>query len=466
MTHDRRSFLQAGGLAAFGLLGSERFADVPVRVEQADEDTDLDWPEIDVRVTQDTGSTSHWVLPGRRQLSEYVFGTPDNPKMTSQHWIDQAEGPVKEFLEEQPTQVGLPVELRRTNSDGTEFTIADVLTGFSDAGQQTESELDLTYMDRQPWDTPGLPDDTRDTAEVTARFNDPAGNEYEVELEYILQPPFPPWETGGGVVTGTWLHGVTGTGTPLMPRLFNYAALWGVGNLLVNGEVAGENRLIHFMTTENVRKADSYGLALDEELPLSEDERFLGHPHHTHLFVPPIEATPEGPVSSPVPTEFELPNGETQPFIHYMWDEDVIEEVVIREGNGETPEEAETQDPSTANVTFGDQQSDGSEVTVESASVPDGGFVVVHDESLVDRAIIDSMLGQSAFLEPGVHRDVTVELDDPLEESQRLIAVLYRDENENEEYDFVTSNRTVDGPYTREGQRKAVHDFASITVGE
>jgi hypothetical protein len=337
MTHDRREFLQLGALAGVGALGIDGLEDVPIRFEQ-DGDDGTGWPGIDVRLTQESGNTAHWVLPGRRPLSEYVFGTPDNPQMTGEHWVDIAEGPVKAVLEEQTLQVGLPVEQRRTNEDGTEYTVADILTGFSDSAEQTDGELDVTYMDRQPWDTPGEPGDTLDTAEVTAEFTDPAGNEYEAVLDHIIKPPFPPWETGGGVVTGTWLHGVTGTGTPLMPRLFTHAALWGLGALRVNGEVVDEGRVMHFMTTENVRKADSYALALDEELPLSEGERFLGHPHHTHLFMPPIKGTPEGPQASPVPTEFELPNGETQPFVHFMWDEDTIEEVVIREADdgGET----------------------------------------------------------------------------------------------------------------------------------
>ncbi|MFC7081524.1 hypothetical protein [Halorussus caseinilyticus] len=256
--------------------------------------------------------------------------------------MNVAEGPVKRLLQEQTYQVGLPVEQRQTNADGSAYTITDILTGYSDSAQETEGELDVTYVDRQPSDTPGEPGDTRDTAEVTARFADPAGNEYEVVLDHIVQPPFPPWETGGGVVTGTWLHGVTGTGTPLMPRLFNYGALWGVGALRVNGEMAATGRVIHFMSTENVRKADSYALALDEELPLSEDETYLGRPHHTHLFLPPIEATPEGPRPSPVPTAFELSDGETQPFVHYMWDEDTIEEVaVLGSGGGETTTDSE-----------------------------------------------------------------------------------------------------------------------------
>ena len=342
MTRDRREFLQLGALAGFGALDADGLADVPIRFEQEDGDGGTGCPGLDVRVTQEAGKTAHWVLPGRRRISEYVFGTPENPRTTGQHWINVAEGPVKKLLQEQTYQVGLPVEQRRTSEDGSEYTITDILTGYSDSAEQTDGMLDVKYMDRQPWDTPGEPGDTRDTAEVTARFTDPAGNEYEVMLDHIVKPPFPPWETGGGVVTGTWLHGVTGTGTPLMPRLFNYAALWGLGALRVNGEVVDEGRVIHFMTTENVRKADTYELALDEELPLGEDERFLGHPHHTHLFMPPIKGTPEGPVASPLPTQYELENGETQSFVHYMWDEDAIEEVVIREAAGEETTPAET----------------------------------------------------------------------------------------------------------------------------
>jgi hypothetical protein len=138
-----------------------------------------------------------------------------------------------------------------------------------------------------------------------------------------------------------------------MPRLFNYGALWGVGALKVNGEVVEEGRVMHFVTTENVRKADSYQLAIDEELPLAEDERLLGHPHHTHLFLPPIKATPEGPQPSPVPTQFELENGETQPFVHFMWDEDAIAEVVVREAAGAETTPGETAPEATTPATDG-----------------------------------------------------------------------------------------------------------------
>ena len=100
--------------------------------------------------------------------------------------MSAAEGPVRRLLEEQPYQVGPPEELRETDEDGTEYTVATINTGHSDSARETEGELDVTYQDRQPWGTPGEPGDTRDTAEVTARFANPAGNEYGVVLDHVV----------------------------------------------------------------------------------------------------------------------------------------------------------------------------------------------------------------------------------------------------------------------------------------
>lgn len=124
-------------------------------------------------------------------------------------------------------------------------------------------------------------------------------------------------------MTNAVIHGDTGIGTPLEPRQYLYGAFWGVGDLLVNGEVADTNREVHFMTTEVVRN-EEYELAIGEDLPLGEEEAFAGQSHHTHGILPPIKATPDGPEFDPVSTAFELPNGETQPFIHIMFDEDTV----------------------------------------------------------------------------------------------------------------------------------------------
>jgi cytoskeletal protein RodZ len=129
-----------------------------------------------------------------------------------------------------------------------------------------------------------------------------------------------------------------------------------------------------------------------------------------------------------------------------------------------TPEETPTPEAETASVTFESQSSNGSEVMVDSVAVPEGGFVVVHDVGVTGSEAIESILGTSEYLDRGTQGNVTVELDEPLNESQRLVAVVYRDSNENQEYDFVNSNRTADGPYRQADGRAAVNDFANVTV--
>jgi PGF-CTERM protein len=116
----------------------------------------------------------------------------------------------------------------------------------------------------------------------------------------------------------------------------------------------------------------------------------------------------------------------------------------------------------TADATFENQASGGNSVTVDSVYVPDGGFVTIHDSSVAEGAVFDSVRGTSTYLEPGLHRDVTVALDQPVEDDTTLVAMPHRDTNDNEKYDFVDSSGEDDGPYTdRSG---AVTDNADIAV--
>jgi hypothetical protein len=124
-----------------------------------------------------------------------------------------------------------------------------------------------------------------------------------------------------------------------------------------------------------------------------------------------------------------------------------------------------------ASVTFDDQSTGGKTVTVASVTVSEGGYVVIHDSSLLDGAVLESVIGVSEYLEAGSHEDVTVTLFDVpggefetsmLEEDQTLIAMPHRETNDNETYDFLTTEGEVDGPYTEDGE--AVVDEAAITV--
>jgi len=124
-----------------------------------------------------------------------------------------------------------------------------------------------------------------------------------------------------------------------------------------------------------------------------------------------------------------------------------------------------------ASVTFSDQSSDGTTVTVDAVVLPDGGFVTIHDSSLLGGAIVDSVVGTTGYLEPGTYESVTVTLFDvpgasfdesALAENETLVAMAHRDTNGNQTYDFVATRGQVDGPY-RIG-RDPVVDDARVTV--
>ncbi|MFC6722200.1 DUF7282 domain-containing protein [Halovenus amylolytica] len=116
----------------------------------------------------------------------------------------------------------------------------------------------------------------------------------------------------------------------------------------------------------------------------------------------------------------------------------------------------------TATVEFSDQSTDGTTVVVDSTSLPEGGFITIHDSSLADGDAIGSVRGTSEYLESGDHEGIEVELDDPLVEDDTLIAMPHRDTNDNQTYDFVDAEGEEDGPYTADGG--PVTDDAAVQV--
>ncbi|UPV98789.1 hypothetical protein M0R88_09615 [Halorussus gelatinilyticus] len=114
-----------------------------------------------------------------------------------------------------------------------------------------------------------------------------------------------------------------------------------------------------------------------------------------------------------------------------------------------------------AAVTLQNQESDGSTVMVASAAVPEGGFVAIHDLSLLEGEVLGSVIGVSELLDAGEHQNIEVTLfegvpgaqfdQSALQETQPLIAMPHQNTNGNESYDFVSSQGEADGPYTRAG---------------
>lgn len=271
-----------------------------------------------VEVTQQKGKPVNWVLPGPRRISEEVFGTPDNPLLgdAALKHAKKFNPKMADLLDQFPTLVALPEDMRQTNDDGSEFTITSVPTAFSDEARPVEGSLNLTYRDRAPW--AGFLQG-QDEAKLDVQFTDPEDNTYRGQINKLDRKQ----EThAGGVLVGGLIHGKTGIGSPLFPQVYNYASFWGVGTLDINdGEQTLENRVIHFMTTQMARDND-YALAVDENMPL--DWPFLGRSHHTHGFFFPIKMTEVGPTYDPLDLPFPSNKDQGQPFIHIMFDMDEV----------------------------------------------------------------------------------------------------------------------------------------------
>ncbi len=125
-----------------------------------------------------------------------------------------------------------------------------------------------------------------------------------------------------------------------------------------------------------------------------------------------------------------------------------------------------------AKVWFDNQRSDGTSVVVKKAELSDGGFVAIHDSSLLDGKVFDSVIGVSDKLDAGTHECISVDLYDgvpggnydmdKLDSDTTLIAMPHYDSNDNGTYDFLTSKGDADGPYTK--NKKPVVDKAKITL--
>lgn len=340
----RRSVLLGTGAAGIaGLLGSPAAAKQAKQIEnnkRADK-------QFAVTSSQAAGNSVHWLLPGPRQIDPYVFGTPEAGLSTPQRGDDHIAHKIWYFQQHRPgivgllagdgehdplpLPVGLPEMARGTNDAGDRYTQTKMPVPFgdkaigSDDSDGLDGALDVTYLDRTGFEGQGPVEDEID---LDIWFTDPAGNRYEFDIHHLERHDGAHLH-GQGVVTGTYMHGITSIGTPLMPTQYSFGSLWAVGDLLVNGEVTSDrnrDRTIHLMTTQNVRTAD-YNLAIDEELPLGthgNPDPYLGRDSHTHVFLPPIKETDDGPRRVPLDTAFELPNGRAQPFIHFMFDEDDV----------------------------------------------------------------------------------------------------------------------------------------------
>lgn len=261
-----------------------------------------------VNISQQPGGDVRWILPGERRLDPSIFGTPQAP------------------LGFEPI-IGVPVENRSISKDGMEFTTTMDATPFSDNYQKVNGTFYMNLTDRTPVDVK----QSKDAATAVFRFTDPTGNvRYGVILRNLTRvgqghPVF------GGVVIDGVAHGRTAIDTRLVPTSYVYGAFWGIGDLYVNGTLVSRNRVIHAMATESLRSSDNegYKLLFDNQLPHAGIE--------AELLLPDMIMSENGTMQKePVPTNYTLPDGQEQPFIHVAFEDSRIKGLPILDFNNTT----------------------------------------------------------------------------------------------------------------------------------
>ncbi|MCW9708773.1 hypothetical protein [Fodinibius salsisoli] len=246
---------------------------------------------LEVEITQKSGGV-FVILPSKRKLDPYVFGTPQVPRA----------------LAGTPGINGLPPGVRGINNG--QYTEMEKPSPFGDKNiVMGNGKLDIKAVDATATDA----GKTNDEIKFMASWQDKQGNTYEVRCCGMLAAHGVEYPTFGGVVTNTVMHGSSRIGTALMPTMYTYFAFWGMGEIRKNGDVLDKPRLVHGMLTEYVRKKD-YELAFDDEVTPTRK--------HFHLMVPPMrpEMKEQKFVHEDVKTGFKLPNGMELPFWHVMFE--------------------------------------------------------------------------------------------------------------------------------------------------
>jgi membrane-bound metal-dependent hydrolase YbcI (DUF457 family) len=120
----------------------------------------------------------------------------------------------------------------------------------------------------------------------------------------------------------------------------------------------------------------------------------------------------------------------------------------------------------TASVAFRNQTLQNDTLTVAKARLPRGGFLIAHNESYQRTGdALTSAVAISRYLPPGNHSNVTLSVaQGALTESQTVTIRPSLDTNNNQQYDFVTSDGFQDVAYETVNRSGVITDPAQVRV--
>lgn len=124
-------------------------------------------------------------------------------------------------------------------------------------------------------------------------------------------------------------------------------------------------------------------------------------------------------------------------------------------------------------VVFPNQVTDGSSIEIESAYLPDGGFISlvdpvaghetiwpIADETMpdLDDILATQVKGATEYLDAGEHEEIVLETNEPIEGEKLYQVWIHQDTTGDETFTFVESVGEDDGPYPAEFDVDAADD--------
>jgi len=180
-------------------------------------------------------------------------------------------------------------------------------TPFSNSLNMSSGSYSVTVNDASENDSQSSQDAV---TSVEIRFTGSDGTHYLIDgINAIHKPEGAGDHTFfGGVGLNKVMHGDTGIGTNMMPKMLSYITFWGLTDLknADTGQIIAQDRLIHFMTATRVR---------DENLEMVtsadvDSSNYNYRKAETHIILPPQDTQGN---SSPVP-------GTAHGFLHMMFE--------------------------------------------------------------------------------------------------------------------------------------------------
>ena len=142
---------------------------------------------------------------------------------------------------------------------------------------------------------------------------------------------------------------------------------------------------------------------------------------------------------------------------------------------GQTQTQAQNQ--SNPSITFTNQTINGSEVAVESVTLPTSGFVVLDLSGAgIEGVLEEDAVAISEQLSAGTHQNVTIPVNQSppggvanrtsLNNTGNYEVIVYEDSNNNSRFEYLTSGTSIDQPFIVGSgtQERLVTDSARLTI--